>query len=406
MSYNILLYGATGYSGRLIAAELKRWNDATGDYRVVLAARDGERLKQVASRFGMDHKVFGLDEKRRVQAGLRGMDVVLNTAGPFALTARRLATVAISVGCSYVDINGEADVYTRLKRSLEVHAVSHRVALVSGAGFWAAASDRLVDNALTQLFGNKPQLNRELGAIRIAMSRIRTFTRASAATVLRSLREQVLVVRKGETRDADGKVQEDLVLWHEPVGKLERAFDFGAGNDANARDAEPSMRIASAASLVDTLAARLTAGRHDVMVGAIESYVEMDRARRFAYQLGSLFSPIAAIPAVRAMMQQPVALLAEGPTDRERRNAPHVVVLEIEDIYRSLIYRAHWQTPNVYDFTAQLAVAVASCVATRTLSGWRTPAEALSLLDQEGEKRAYRGTDLSEALPANWKRGV
>src|SRR5690606_7313036 len=119
MSYNILLYGATGYSGRLIAAELKRWNDATGDYRVVLAARDGERLKQVASRFGMDHKVFGLDEKRRVQAGLRGMDVVLNTAGPFALTARRLATVAISVGCSYVDINGEADVYTRLKRSLE-----------------------------------------------------------------------------------------------------------------------------------------------------------------------------------------------------------------------------------------------------------------------------------------------
>ena len=54
MSHTILLYGATGYSGRLIAAEGQRAgmasNDLTGAPRMILAGRDGTELRKLARR--------------------------------------------------------------------------------------------------------------------------------------------------------------------------------------------------------------------------------------------------------------------------------------------------------------------------------------------------------------------
>jgi hypothetical protein len=54
------------------------------------------------------------------------------------------------------------------------------------------------------------------------------------------------------------------------------------------------------------------------------------------------------------------------------------VVLEIEDIYRRPLITLRLTTPNVYQLTAQVAVAVA-CEAARGLRtpGWITPAQAL-----------------------------
>lgn len=386
MSCNILLYGATGYSGRLIASEMNLWNDEVpGAYNMILAGRDAARLETLADEHEMDHRVFALDDRKDVQRGLRDVAVVINAAGPFAWTAERLAKVALEVGCHYVDINGEADVYKKLD-DLDVHATQRDLAMVCGAGFWAAASDLLLDSALARL----PK-GSEIGAVRIAMSRIMTFTRGSAETVWRSLREQVTVVRRGQVKDAGGRTKEELVLWHEPVGKLERTFDFRGPGERKA-----DLRIASAASLVDTLTARLTVSRKKLTVRSIESYVETGLARRIGYQLGSLLAPVAAVPAVRAFMRQPLALLSEGPTKEERENEKHIVLLDIEDPFRTRIIDWRWETPNVYQFTAQLVVAVATQVAEGEFEGWLTPAEVLGPLDLAltGDPGPLRGCHL------------
>lgn len=396
MSYNILLYGATGYSGGLIASEMKLRNDeAPGAYRMTLAGRDAACLRPLADELEMDYRVFGLDERKDVRRGLRDIDVVINAAGPFAWTAERLAKVALEVECHYVDINGEADVYTQLD-DLGVHATQRDLVMICGAGFWAAASDLLLDKVLAGL----PK-GSELGAIRIAMSRIMTFSRGSADTVLRSLREQVTVVRKGQVEDAQGGMKEELVLWHEPVGKLERTFDFRGPKDDKA-----DLRIASAASLVDTLTARLTVTRNNVNVRSIESYVETGLARRIAYQIGSLFAPLAAMQVTRALAQQPMSLMSEGPTREERENEPHIILLEIEDPFRTRIIDWRWETPNVYQFTAQLVVAVATQVAQQVAQhklkgGWRTPAEALGplQLNLTGTAGPLRGCTLYDWSP-------
>src|SRR5262245_13448457 len=110
----VLLYGATGYSGGLIAEHAyRRWSSA-GSPRLILGGRDGPALRDLASRFGFEYRTFALDDARAIDAGLRDVVTVINAAGPFALTAEPLAKAALRSGCHYVDINGEVDVYKRL----------------------------------------------------------------------------------------------------------------------------------------------------------------------------------------------------------------------------------------------------------------------------------------------------
>lgn len=358
---NVLLYGATGFSGELIAREL------ADECRLVLAGRDADRLHDLADELDAEYRTFTLDSRKDVRNGLRDMDVVLNAAGPFAYTAERLAKVALEVGCHYVDINGEADVYQRLD-DLSLHAAQRDCVMVCGGGFWAAASNLLLDHALNEMGGV-----RELGAVRIAMSRINTFSRGSVETVWRSFREEVTVVRRGEEPDRAGNPRPQMVIRHEPVGKLERRFDFGKTSQEN-----PDIRVASAVSLVDTLVARVSLERKKIIADGIESYIEMDDARRMLYQLTALAAPIAAFPWFRDIVQQPIEMLAAGPREYEREDEPHVVLLEIEDRFRRPIVRWRWETPNVYQFTAQIAAEIALRVTDHAKPGWATPAEVLA----------------------------
>ena len=395
MRRTILLYGATGFTGRLIAAEgEKQLAGAQGGDRMILAGRDGKRVSEVAARHGMAYRVFGLDDRDDIVHGLRDVDVVINAAGPFAWTAERLVKAALEADCHYVDINGEVDVYRRLD-DLGRYAAQRKLAIVCSAGHTAAASDLLLDAALRKLsnegvVGPKQQL---LGSVRIAMSRIVSFTRGSAETVARSMREEVTVVRRRTTAGPGGP-DEELALWHEPVGKLERTFDFRDRDDPTAK---PDLRIASAANLVDTLTARLTIPRHQLSVRTIESYVETNAAGRIAYQLGALLAPMSSLPWVRSLTQLQIGMLPEGPSKDELEAEGHLIVLEIEDAFRKRILDWRWQTPNVYQLTAQLVVAVAETLAARGGAGWLTPAELLPPLELAGEptQGAFAGCKLA-----------
>ena len=73
---NILLYGATGFNGRLIAAEGAREMARTGSkIRLTLAARDGDNLRKVAEKDKknkMDFRVFSLESHSEIMKGLDG----------------------------------------------------------------------------------------------------------------------------------------------------------------------------------------------------------------------------------------------------------------------------------------------------------------------------------------------
>lgn len=397
MIRTILVYGATGYSGRLIAAEGKvsRMSDAdAGDCQMILASRGGAKLREVARLNRMHFRAFDLNDVREVAKHLTGINVVINAAGPFSLTAEVLAKAALNVGCHYVDINGEVDVYRKLD-DLGRDARQRNIAIASSVGYTAAASDLLLDWALTEL-ARRPEGRPELGAVRIAMSSVDRFSRGSAQTLARSLREQVVVVRKAPPR---GQAPERMVVWHEPVGKLERIFDFGpASADAEGRR-NRGRQIASVVNLVDTLTARLTVSRHEMLPNTIESYMRMGAPGRIAYQVAGAFAALNSVPWIGALTREQLSLLSHEPGEKELERERNLILLEIEDRYQTPLIDWLWETPNVYQFTAQLAVAAARNIALKGKAGWQTPAEALgfSLKDVQTEP-GLRGAELSRRL--------
>lgn len=132
-----LLYGANGFSGRLIAGEA-----AERGLAPVLAGRDEQAVREVAERLGFEWRVFRLDDPVGLARGIGDVDAVLLAAGPFSGTSAPVVEACLAEGVHYLDITGEIPVFEAVfARGAE--AKKRGVALVPGVGFDVVPSDCL-----------------------------------------------------------------------------------------------------------------------------------------------------------------------------------------------------------------------------------------------------------------------
>jgi short subunit dehydrogenase-like uncharacterized protein len=139
---DVLLLGATGNSGQLIAAEL-----AARGLSLRLAGRNRGPLEDLARALaaqGATTDVHAVDVSTAALAdAVAGVGVVVSTIGPFARQAGPVIDACLAGGVSYVDIANEwSAVRDLLDR--DDHARAQAVALVTGAGFGPAATETLV----------------------------------------------------------------------------------------------------------------------------------------------------------------------------------------------------------------------------------------------------------------------
>lgn len=110
---DVVVYGATGFTGRLVASYLAR---RTG-VRVGLAGRSLDKLREVASETAAmpgtsaswDPPLLACssDDSATLAALASRTRVVLSTAGPYALCGTPLVAACVAADTDYVDINGE-----------------------------------------------------------------------------------------------------------------------------------------------------------------------------------------------------------------------------------------------------------------------------------------------------------
>ncbi len=132
-----MLYGANGYTGKLIAEEALRQG-----LRPVLAGRNRKAIEAMASELGCESCVFDLSSRDTIVSALQDISVVLHCAGPFSATARSMAEACIAAGSHYLDITGEIPVLESLFL-LHEEAVQAGVALIPGSGFDVVPTDCL-----------------------------------------------------------------------------------------------------------------------------------------------------------------------------------------------------------------------------------------------------------------------
>lgn len=104
MSKRILVFGATGYTGELIARELV----ALGE-RPVLAGRRREALDKLAAELGgLDIAVADVERQASLSALVESGDVLISTVGPFNRWGEPAVRAATEAGAVYLDTNGES----------------------------------------------------------------------------------------------------------------------------------------------------------------------------------------------------------------------------------------------------------------------------------------------------------
>jgi len=138
---DIIVYGATGFAGVLVAEHLA--GHAPEGTRIGLAGRSAARLEAVRDRLGVDWPVFVADAAAEPELATlaAAAHVVLTTVGPYAKYGRALAHACAAAGTDYVDLTGEV-LFARASAD-ENHELARSTGarIVHSCGFDSVPSD-------------------------------------------------------------------------------------------------------------------------------------------------------------------------------------------------------------------------------------------------------------------------
>ncbi|HTU18212.1 MAG TPA: saccharopine dehydrogenase NADP-binding domain-containing protein [Gemmataceae bacterium] len=328
-----LLYGANGYTGRLIAREA-----VVRGLRPVLAGRNAVAVGALARELGLEHRIFSLDDAVATRAGLEGVQAVLHCAGPFAHTAEPMVNACLEARVHYLDITGEIRVFERLA-ARDTEAMAAGILLLPGAGFDVVPTDCLAAH-----------LHRRLPAAKhlaLAFHGIGRFSRGTATTIVENLHEGGVVRRGG-------------ALVSVPSAWRTRDINFGEGP-----------RLAVTIPWGDVSTAYRSTGISDIEVYTASSRWQL-RFMRLSRFLGWALrsSP------VQTFLKHRIQAGPPGPTDEERARGRTYLWGEVEDAAgRRMVSRL--RGPEGYTFTMLTALAaMARVLAGDAPPGYQTPSLA------------------------------
>lgn len=201
----LLVYGANGYSARLIIEEL-----INRGIKPVLAGRDEAAIKNVAEKYLCEFRIFNLSDSKKSIESLNGIHTVLNCAGPFKYTAKDMIDYCLQTKTNYLDITGEIPVFA-YTFGCNKQAIENGIVLLPGAGFDIIPTDCLAK----QLRGQMPD------ATHLMLGFLNKNGRISRGTSLTTLE---FISGKGKVRK-NGQLIDSMIGKYSIIVK-EKGFSF------------------------------------------------------------------------------------------------------------------------------------------------------------------------------------
>jgi short subunit dehydrogenase-like uncharacterized protein len=294
----VAVYGATGYTGRLVAAELKRRG---ADF--VIAGRSAAKLDALSQSLGGVRTAHAsLDDTSALQAALEPCAAVISCAGsPFTEHGEPVLAAAIAAGTHYLDTTGEQP-FMKTVFDRDADAKAAGVALVTAMGFDYVPGDMLA--ALVCAGGER------FDEVRLAYW-TESFgpSRGTTISAVGQIGGDELEWRDGRLQVAGRAVRRAAVDFPEPAGH-QRMVAYPAGEHFTVprHVNTPNVRTSLSAS---------TVAPHPKLGATVPLTMP---ALRFA--LGTR---------MKGLVEKAIARMPEGPSEAERRRARFVIVCEAQD---------------------------------------------------------------------------
>jgi short subunit dehydrogenase-like uncharacterized protein len=318
----ITVYGATGYTGRLVAAELA---EAEADF--VVSGRSQEKLEALAQELEADVpvKVATLDDEASLRSLLADSAAVIDCAGPFTRYGEPVLRAAVETHTHYLDTTGEQPYMKMAFERYGPGAAEAEVAVIPAMGFDYAPGD-IIASLTADGLGELEELT---------MAYAWAGFRATRGTMLSTLE-----IVKG------GGVEWQNMEWQRaPLSLNAGTFDFP---DPFGR--QPMIRYPSGE--------QITVPRH-VPTRNLRSMMNATMMAP-SKQLARLARPLA-VPAglimrtpIKRLADAAISRLPEGPSERDRQRSRFMIVCDArrgEELRRGIVTGS-----DVYGLTAALAV--------------------------------------------------
>jgi short subunit dehydrogenase-like uncharacterized protein len=325
-----LLYGATGYTGELIAREAVRRGMPP-----IIAGRSQGKVARLAHELGCESAVFDVDDHTRLISALQRARVVLNCAGPFSATARSMLQACLATRVHYLDITGEIDVF-ELAHSVAERAERNGIIVCPGVGFDVVPTDSIAAHLKAAL--------PDATELALGFDSRSGLSRGTAKTALEAAAHGLKVRRNGAI----------VAL---PLGSRTRRIDFGNGE-----------KLAVCIPWGDVSTAYYTTG-----IGNIEVYTATTPRALRRQRLSNVMRPLLRRQWVQRLLKRRIERTVRPPDPAQRDRYPTFVWGEARTA-DGRVCTARLRTSSGYTLTVDAALGIlAHVLETPPAPGFKTP---------------------------------
>lgn len=342
---NLLIYGANGYTGELITRIA-----AERGLRPLIAGRRESEIRRLADRYGLNFRVFSLDDSAALDAALQEVEAVLHCAGPFSITSRPMLEACLRNRRHYTDITGEITVFEHCA-SLDEQARDAGIMIMPGVGFDVVPSDCLALHLKERLI--------DATHLTLAFLGVGRLSHGTQATMIMNL-------------GRGGAIRKDGRITPVPAAFKTRKINFGSFR-----------KLAVTIPWGDVSTAYYSTG-----IPNIEVYTVVPPNVLRLMKLSRYLGPLLAAAPVQRFLQSRIP--PGGPSDDERARGKSLLWGEVVNKAGERA-ESRLETPEGYTLTALTALNICEKIlAGHHPPGFQTPAKAFGadlILEIEGVSR-------------------
>ena len=137
--FDIIVYGATGYTGRLVAEYLAQRYGVGGDVKWAMAGRSAAKLAEVRDEMHAPAEtpliVADAEDPASLDAMVRRAKAIITTVGPYQLYGDKLVAACVAAGTDCLDLTGEPNWMAKIIGEHDAAAKASGARIVHSCGF-------------------------------------------------------------------------------------------------------------------------------------------------------------------------------------------------------------------------------------------------------------------------------
>ena len=138
--YDIIIHGATGFTGKLICDYLFNHSDSK-TIKWAISGRNKSKLKPISEKYNIDSFTVDSFDFDLLHTITSKSKLIISVVGPYSIYGKKLVKSCVENNCHYLDITGESAFVKHIEKTYTKSAIENNTILISCCGFESIPPD-------------------------------------------------------------------------------------------------------------------------------------------------------------------------------------------------------------------------------------------------------------------------